>query len=155
MTEFLPYVQCVDMEFENAQYTICLLVPASQPPSKTVAGNTKAAYAHQQFTVPDDDISFRQTIMPSSVVLSENQRLQFARAMRILDLRPHFHLTEMENTITPAIEDNDLLGVCACCRGICPCDKNVNLGEKNLRLEQYLAKKNNGKWHLCLHIATL
>jgi len=103
MTKFMPYAQCVDLEFEDAQYTKCLLVPASQPPSKAVAENTKAAYAHQQFAKPDDNISFRQTIMPSSVVLSEKQRLQFTRAMRILDLRPHFHLTEMEKAMTPAI----------------------------------------------------
>jgi hypothetical protein len=154
MTEFLPDAQYVDLEFEDAQYTICLLVPASQPPSKAVAGNKKTAYAHQQFADPNDDISFRQTVMPSSVVLSKKQQLQFARAMRILDLRPHFHLTDMEKVMTPAIKDGDLLGICACSRQICPCDKKVNLDEKILRLGQYLTNKNSGKCYLCLYVAT-
>jgi hypothetical protein len=148
MTTFLPNTQCMDIQREEEmQYTICLLVPASKSSGKAVAGNTKDAYVQPQFADPDDYITFRQTIMPSSVDLSKKQRLQFARAMRILALRPYFHLTEMQKVITPAIRDSDLLEICACSSPTCSCDKNLNLCEKILRLERYLAKKNTGKWH--------
>jgi hypothetical protein len=95
----------------------------------------------------DDHRSFRQTINPSSLVLSEAQRLQFAKAMRTLMLKPSFHHSQMETLLSPAYQKTTLEEIA---------DPHVREGEGKIPTPEYLHRyykaKNEGKIHL--HCAT-
>jgi hypothetical protein len=102
---------------------------------------------HSLYAPWDDDRSFRQTINPSSLVLSEAQQLQFAKAMRTLMLKPSFHFSQMETLLSPAYQKTTFEEIA---------DPHVREGGGKIPTPEYLCRyykaKNEGKIHL--HCAT-
>ena len=126
-------------------YTLCYLALCTDSSGKHVGDDGKSARYPQLFAEDGDRTAFRQIIDPASLTLSANQRLRFARAMRILGLQPHYHLSELQVLISP-IKDDSLLKICACFKKDCPCPKDLSMWDKSNLLDEYLAGKNKGQY---------
>lgn len=66
------------------------------------------------------DTSLCSLIDPSSLVLTDEQRLRFNRAKKVLALKPYVHVTQLQNTVsaaseTPAVHRPDGRGRSAQC----------------------------------------
>jgi hypothetical protein len=130
--------------FEDQKFpfhTLCYLVPCTNGRGNVRQGR-KATYPHRLFSEKGDHGSFRQTINP---ILTEDVRLRFAKAMRILHLKPHYDITEIEPLISLSIVDNDLLKICSCWEMTCLCPKKKTEGRPRL-LARYLKQQNEGQF---------
>jgi len=86
-----------------------------------------------------------QVLDLSQLNITEEQRLRFARAMRVLDLKPHYHLTELEELLNPSNTDESFWAMCHLPLTGCPKPGPAKRGEKKKRLAKYLQAKNEGK----------
>lgn len=130
----------------DAYYTISFLVPVSMAPKRPVQEIEESVYYHQQFIDPNSQAAFRQVIDPQSLVLTDSVKMDFARAMRVLNLQPHYHLSQLEPLFIPVVQDKALMTICKCERSTCPCDKDLDSFDKLQNLEEFLEAKNQGSW---------
>jgi hypothetical protein len=91
--------------------------------------------------------SFRQTLEPSMLSISEKQRFSFSRAMKRLMIKPYYHLSELEPHVLHPMEDNLLADICSCrdmdCPGECP---DIHSWDRPYCLERTLEDKSKGKF---------
>jgi hypothetical protein len=142
LSQFLPNYDNPALEYSF--HTTCYLVISPD------SGRNDAFQfrCHQGlFAAKDDAISYRQVIDPSSWVLTQSQRLQFGRTMRILALRPSFHMTELAPLVTPTVKCPALKDICTCLKSNCHNAKQISNEEKIKKLNQFLALKDHGQYH--------
>lgn len=98
------------------------------------------------FFSKSNHLALYQGIGSSQLSITEDQKLRFTRAMRALDLKPHYHLTEMETMLGPS--NNDELFWAMCRRPIPGCCKKPGPDKpsaKRRKFEKYLEGKNEGR----------
>jgi len=100
---------------------------------------------NSSFVREDNHLGFRQPIDPSTLTLSNEQHQRFAKAMRVLDLSPYYHLTELESMISPPSNDASLWEICYHKLPGCPIPTNTSIKVKAKKLEQYLKRKHKGR----------
>ncbi|KAF2130769.1 hypothetical protein P153DRAFT_395197 [Dothidotthia symphoricarpi CBS 119687] len=127
---------------EFAYYTRCYLTLYSKSGDKRITGSPDSAPQNKLFHEYGDHMSFQETIDPSQLILSENDRLRFAKAMRLLGIRTCYHLSELAPHVVHPIEDEWLSDLCACGKSesICP-HSDVKSYDKPYCLEEYLKSK--------------
>lgn len=142
LCSFLPDVNIDQVDGYYSYNTVAYLVLAtshdiedSDESQQFLVGNYK--------TMTENQFVYRQVIDPSTLHLSETQQLQFARAMRVLGLKPYYSITDLQKDISPAIKDDFLMDICACDK--CPRGQQISTSTKIHELRKYLAKKNKGK----------
>jgi hypothetical protein len=142
MHDFLPNKHDFS---DRAYYTACFLTVASSNRSSVSAGRVTAAAQPELFDSSMVHSAFRQTLDPTILSISENQRLRFSRAMKQLQIKPCFHLSELEPLVIHPIEDELLDGICSCprfeCPGACP---DIHSWDRPYALEQVLKTKSKG-----------
>jgi hypothetical protein len=109
MYDFLPNNQ--DSE-EHAYYTTCYLTLAQTPTSLTSSDGIATLLPHKIFESGHTYSAFRQTLDLSMLSISEKQRFRFTRAMKELNLKPQYHLSELEPLIVHPIQDENLVDIC-------------------------------------------
>jgi hypothetical protein len=143
LSQFLPNYDHAPPEY--SLHTACYLV--TSPDSQT--NDAHLLRSHQGlFAAKDDAISYRQVIDPSSWILTHSQRLQFGKTMRVLALRPSFHLTELAPLVTPTVTCSTLKDICTCVKSDCHNAKEISNEEKLKKLNEFLALKDHGQYHL-------
>jgi hypothetical protein len=144
MYDFLPNDQTGE---EHAYYTVCYLTLPNESASSTFASSVSADSQDQQVESSIVHTAFRQVIDPRTLVISEQQRFRFTTALKKLNLKPHYHLSEMEPLIVHPIQDEDLACLCSCrdaeCPGACP---DIHSWDRPSCLEQTLKCKSKGMY---------
>ncbi|KAH3945980.1 hypothetical protein HBH98_108880 [Parastagonospora nodorum] len=139
MYDFLPNHQTSE---EHAYYTVCYLTLPQESASSTFASSASADSQDQHVESNIVHTAFRQIIDPSTLIISEQQRFRFTRALKKLNLKPHYHLSEMEPLIVHPIQDENLACLCSCrdgdCPGACP---DIHSWDRPYCLEQTLKSK--------------
>jgi hypothetical protein len=97
------------------------------------------------FLKSDNHLAFHQIIDPTLLILTEKQRLRFARALRILGLKPHYHLSELEANINPSTQDDAFWAICHQQLERCPAPLQTTEGTKKHALQEYIHSRNKGK----------
>jgi hypothetical protein len=133
----------------NGAYTLCYLTLATDSAGKHIVGGRTAPEKHQQFGQQGDHKAFQQVIDPSLLALSENQRLRFKKAMRMLGISPHYHLSELEPHVQHPIEDEDLADLCMCSKSDCDTSPDIHPWDKAYHVECYLEEKSKGRSRSC------
>jgi hypothetical protein len=142
MYDFLP--NSSDPE-DHAYYTVCYLALPQIPITSTPASVLDAAPQNVAFESGENHTAFRQVLDPSMLSLSEKQRFRFARAMKKLSLRPHYHLSELEPLITHPIQDENLAALCSCRELDCPGECfDIHSYDRPYCLESVIEHKSRG-----------
>jgi hypothetical protein len=146
MYNFLPNSQ--DSE-EHAYYTTCYLTLAQTPTSLTSSDGIAAHLPHKMFESGHTHTAFRQTLDLSMLSISEKQRFRFTRAMKQLNLKPEYHLSELEPLIVHPIQDENLANICSCREFDCPgpCF-DIHSWDRPYCLEQTLKIKSKGMYRV-------
>lgn len=142
LKQFLPDTYGPD---GPSYYTSCFLtLPEHSPVDAASRGRTKE-HTNNVFLNSDNHLAFHRKIDLTSFDISDQQKSAFARTLHILDLRPSFHMTELEASLAPStvdkalwkISDRQLLG--------CPKISSASLDTKKWRLKQYLKRQDKGE----------
>lgn len=135
----------------TSYYTSCFVTLPSKTVAETTPGSRTEAHRNHAFLKGDCHLAFNQRIDISSLGISEQQKEAFARILRILDMRPSFHLNELESSLVPSTNDSALWNICDAQLEGCPEVSPVSLEKKKSRLKRYLERKNNGMATLTFH----
>ena len=149
---FLP--NTYDMA-ECSYYTTCFLGLPSAFESDHTSPGRMAPDQHDLYLQKENHLAFHQIIDLSKVNITEKQRLLFARALRILGLKPFFHMSELEALLTPTITDEALRAINDGHMAGCPKPPRVTQAKKMELLRDYMQAKNSGKLeHACaIHLS--
>jgi hypothetical protein len=127
-------------------YTSGFVALTAPEKAQTPTHGRGSAHSNAMFLAGDNHLAFHQIVDPAQLVLTEAQRLRFARALRILGLQPQYHLSEMEASINPSTEDDDVLwAICDMQLPQCPAPLKTSQATKKKALWQYIDSKNKGK----------
>ncbi|KAF2114658.1 hypothetical protein BDV96DRAFT_102637 [Lophiotrema nucula] len=108
MRNFLPRVKDSGHDFEYPScHTLAFLVLQRQ------LGHEGSLHLSTNSNNPiyagtPSPVGYWEVVDPKSLALTENQRLRFKKAMKVLDLKPHYALTRLESLIDPALGDQAL-----------------------------------------------
>jgi hypothetical protein len=131
---------------EASYYTSCFLALAAPEEARTPTQGRRSVHPSGMFLKCDNHLAYHQTVDPAQFILTEKQRLQFARALRILGLQPQYHLSELQASINPTTKDDDDLWT-ICDKQLPDCPKPLPTSDATKRdaLRQYIRSKNKGK----------
>jgi hypothetical protein len=142
MHDFLPNKHDLT---DQAYHTACFLTLASSQHDSSSAGRATAGAQPELFESGMVHNAFRQTLDPAILSISEKQRFRFSRAMRQLQIKPCFHLSELEPLVVHPIEDELLDDICSCSRFECPgACTDIHSWDRPCALEQVLKIKSKG-----------
>jgi hypothetical protein len=111
----------------------------------TASGDRSSSQTNDHFLRPDDHLAFHQIIDPTQFGTVDGQKLRFARAMRILGLQPHFHMSEMDRLLTPSNKDKAFWELCEHPIAGCPTPDAIAPYKKGRMREKYLRTKSKGR----------
>ncbi|KAF2130768.1 hypothetical protein P153DRAFT_395196 [Dothidotthia symphoricarpi CBS 119687] len=137
LVRFLPNTKSMD---GKSYHTSCFLALPHCSSGSQQGGRT-ALSKHSSFLKADNHLAFHQVIDPTTLSINEEQNKRFSRALRILDLKPHWQLTELETLIKPPARDNALWEICDFQIENCPEPTKKSRKEKNENLKGYIAVK--------------
>jgi hypothetical protein len=130
---------------DHTEYTTCFLTLASHTHRSVSSERVTTAAQPKLFVSGIVHSAFRQTLNPAILSISEKQRSRFSRAMKRLQIKPCFHLSELDPLVIHPIEDELLDGICSCsrfeCPGACP---DIHSWDRPCALEQVLEIKSKG-----------
>ena len=108
MKNFLPHVY--ETSPYGAEHPSCYTIAfLGLPPQQREGGvHHSTTRNNPNFAKDDSNTTFWEVIDPVALQLTEDQRLRFAKAMTVLDLKPHFPMTQLEPLIDPALGDQAL-----------------------------------------------
>lgn len=132
---------------ECSYYTTCFLSLAVPMQTSGPTQVRTATHRNDVYLAANHHMAFHQTIDPNDLNISKQQKLCFARAMRVLGLQPFYHLTELETLITANSEDEAL---CAIGHGPLrgrPKPTQEKPAMKRKLLSKYLQAKSQGLRH--------
>jgi hypothetical protein len=95
-----------------------------------------------------DHLALFERLDPSSLNITDEQKIRFARAIRILNLKPQFQLSDLQPMIRAKTDDPALWEICY--RQIAGYPKPTNRSRvfKTAMLEKYMRAKNKGESHM-------
>jgi hypothetical protein len=133
----------------KVSYTMCYLTLALDTSENHIVGGRPGTEAAEQFRRQGDHTAFQQIIDPSLLTLSESHRLRFRKAMRVLDISPHYYLSELEPHVKHPIKDKALAEVCSCCdlEESCLAMREMCIWERIDCIEEILEGKGKGELH--------
>ncbi len=146
MHRWLPKFYCD----ENTNSTICYLISSSRYQISGPISGRSASKHSSLFRKCGDHTAFRSIFDPSQLSLTENERLRFPTAMKRLDLKPHYHLSELESQVIHPIQDSVLKDMCCCrtsdyvqtpCHASTPYDPKISVR----KLTKFLDEKSKGR----------
>jgi hypothetical protein len=142
MHDFLPNRHdCTD----NTYHTACFITLASHTHDAVSTRRATATVQPELFESGMVHNAFRQTLDPIILSISEKQRFRFSRAMRQLQIKPCFHLSELEPLVVHPIEDELLGDICSCSRFECPgACTDIHSWDRPSVLEHMLKTKSKG-----------
>jgi hypothetical protein len=141
MHDFLP--NSSDIE-EHTYYTVCYLTLSNTQSDSNIDGGSAI---NTQYESGEVHTSFRQTLEPSMLSISEKQRFRFFRAMKQLMIKPHYHLSELEPHVIHPMKD-DLADICSCREIDCPGEAfDIHSWDRPYCLESAIEQKSEGKPH--------
>jgi hypothetical protein len=111
---------------------------AQSPPGRL------APHQNNAFLKPDNHFAFQQVIDPTQIGISEQQKLRYARALRILGLQPHFHISELDALLTPDNKDAAFWTICHRQVDDCPKISNKPARVKRKLFREYLRTMTQG-----------
>lgn len=131
---------------ERSYYTRCYLTPAFVRSNKGIINSGRQnSYTNALFRKFRDHTAFCQVVDPSRLLLSENERLRFPKAMRCLGLDPCYHLSELEPHVIHPIQDELLMDICSCHKLDCPASPVHDPMDKAYFVASYLENKSKGE----------
>ncbi|KAF1929441.1 uncharacterized protein M421DRAFT_4579 [Didymella exigua CBS 183.55] len=139
MVQFLPDVHG---PLSAGYYTSCFLVLPTGSHENAAPRSRTQAHQNRAFLKSDSRLAFHQKIDRTSLDLSDEQTSRFARALRILDIQPSFHLTELEPSLDPSSKDGILSKISDKQLSGCPQVSTSSSTKKKLALKRYLDQKN-------------
>lgn len=77
----------------------------SQPEKRT------EKYGNQTFLKSDVHLAFHQKVDLTALTINKKERMSFSRVLRILELDPCFHLTELETSVASPTTDDILFRI--------------------------------------------
>lgn len=125
---------------ERMYYTLCYLTLTPQGGMEYIVGGRTVPEKDKDSNRSGRHKSFQQVIDYPLLAVSENQRLRFKKAMRVLDISPHYHLSELEPCVGHPFKDKVLADLCRCARTSCPAPYTVRED-----FEAYTKEKNKGQ----------
>lgn len=138
LRRFLPDVE----DKSEAGYTTSCFLTLS--PASNSTQNRVKAHTNPHFAERGNHYAFTQTVDPNHLILTRALQVRFRRAMRILDVKPHFQLSELEPSLVPSTMDNDLWEICDRQLQGCPAPTVEDKGAKMAKLSRYLERKSQG-----------
>jgi hypothetical protein len=132
---------------DKVSYTLCYLTLASDTSEGYIVGGRTEPAAAEQFCRQGDHRAFQQIIDPSLLTLTESHRLRFKKAMRVLDILPCYHLSELEAHVKHPIRDKALSRLCSCSEDGCEPAHYMDEQEKADSFDRYLDDKSKGELH--------
>jgi hypothetical protein len=136
---------------DDSYFTVCYLTFAVHSRDTTRFVGSGDAVDQERYIQEDDHIAFRQTLDPSTLVISEKQRYRFSKAMKQLGITPCYHLSELEAHVIHPIEDETLADICPCrdsnCPGAC---YDIHSWDRPSCLESFLEGKSRGEFSMTL-----
>jgi hypothetical protein len=147
MTAWLPNTHWDIQGGQKTYYTSCYLAMCPGRNVEDEMGGQKASKLNPLFGKRDDHTAFRQVIDLSRLCLSENQHRRFPKAMRHLNLKPHYHLSEMEPHIIHPLKDEVLIDICSCNSLYCPATGDDRFDAKPGYLADHIERKSKGMMH--------
>ncbi|KAF2114650.1 hypothetical protein BDV96DRAFT_647345 [Lophiotrema nucula] len=132
LTFFLPdsYREGFDIDVPCCN-TICYLVPAS--------GRNVPKYDNPSLGVGRE--AYRSTISLPMLALTDSLQSRFTAVMRVLDLRPHYHLTDLSDLVMPSV-DKSIHDICMNELPGCPYPDTSHWSVKAGKLEGFLKEQN-------------
>jgi hypothetical protein len=126
-------------------YTSAFMTLPVDNVNKKNSSRIKASTNNQSYLPEGNHLGFRQTIHPSTLNLSEEQRQRFVKAMRVLALSPYYHLTELASLLSPMNNDASLWEICDYQLKDYPAPARIPQSEKEKKLKPYMKAKNRGQ----------
>jgi hypothetical protein len=128
-------------------YTRCYLTLATDTSEEhnEVGKGSPSLEAPDQFEYRDYDKAFQQVIDPALLTLSESQSLCFRKAMKTLDISPHYHLSELEPHVRHPIKDETLAELCTCFKADCDASPDIRSWDKAHCVQRFLEDKSKGE----------
>jgi hypothetical protein len=139
---FLPFTNSTSDCF---YYTSGFLALATTQDTQTSANGRGSTDRSGVFLKDDNHLAFHRILDPAQLILPEKQRPRFARALRILGLEPHYHLSELEASINPSNKDDTFWAFCSKQMTDCPAPLQTSEAKKRSALQQYIHSKSKGK----------
>ncbi|KAH7075683.1 hypothetical protein BKA63DRAFT_490637 [Paraphoma chrysanthemicola] len=121
--------------------TACFLALA--PPTQAVSSRQDRATPSEEglFLPEGNHLAYYKSIDIFALHITEGQKQRFTRTMRELDLKPHFHLSKLEELIKPTNNDKALWDICDRQIAECPKPNKGRRRDKRRLLRKYLDKK--------------
>ena len=129
----------------KAGYTLCYLTLALNTDEKYAVGGRAGPQMPEPFGRQGDHKAFQQIIDPSLLALSESQRLRFRKAMAVLHISPHYHLSELEPHVQHPIKDEELAYLCMCSKKCCDATSELGFSEKAESVQGFIERKSKGE----------
>jgi hypothetical protein len=129
---------------DSTYYTACFLALASPSNGSVSAGSDTAAAQPELFESGMVHTAFRRTLDPAILSISEKQQFRFSRAMKHLQIKPCFHLSELESLVIHPIEDELLADICSCSDIDCLQDPDIKSWDKSSCIESILEDRSRG-----------
>jgi hypothetical protein len=125
-------------------YTSCFLVLPKDPNLEHQPQKRTEKHGNQTFLKGDVHLAFHQKIDLTTLAINDKERLSFSRVLRILELDPSFHLTELETTVASPTTDDTLSKISEGQLADWPPVSSAPNDEKTEVLREYLRRKREG-----------
>ena len=135
-------------------YTSAFLTLASGSYPSHQVGKSKLRGHHHVNGPQKNYLSFRERIDPIKLVISADQQQRFSKAMRVLGLSAHYHVSELESVISQPHDKQEngkgsdkeqLWNICGLQLPGGPKPDIIFPDQKQRMLRQFLSKKSSGK----------
>jgi hypothetical protein len=144
LTSFLP--DAIGYS-EISYYTSCFLDLSSPPSAANPQSQGRlASHRNTVYAGGNNHLAFHEVMDPAQINITTQQKRGFAKAMRILDLEPYYHLTELEALLNPDNDDEALWAICDGQILGCPKPSEAERPVKKRLLKEYLQTKSQGLW---------
>lgn len=141
MRNFLPSVRS---PASTSYYTSCFLTLPLRPVVDLVPRSRTLPHANPGFIHNDNYSAYHHEVDLAGLQISEKQTSAFTRALRILDLQPVYHLTELEPSLAPSTADTTLAKISNLQLSGWPKVSSASIDKKKLRFKRFLKAKNEG-----------
>ncbi|KAF3052225.1 hypothetical protein E8E11_010638 [Didymella keratinophila] len=141
MIRFLPDAAHAPAHY--GWYTSCFLGVPRKLTGDAVPQRRTEQHGNQAFLRNNLHLAFHQKVDLMALSINEKEVLSFSRALRMLDMEPSFHLTELETSLATSTGDDALSQISDAHLDGWPPVSKVPIHEKKEALETYIKQKND------------
>ncbi|KAH7399003.1 hypothetical protein DE146DRAFT_514899 [Phaeosphaeria sp. MPI-PUGE-AT-0046c] len=109
LESFLPYPPGYG---HCAYYTSCFLALPSPAQVEGLSAGRLATHRNGSYLSTDNHLAYQKIIQPYELAITAEQKLRFARAMRVLGVDPYYPITELELIIATDKGDKAFWAIC-------------------------------------------